>query len=37
MELIVPDGGAAAGWTLHIIYVYNSTLVFSRGSAELTF
>lgn len=37
MELIVPDGGGAAGWTLHIIYVYNSTLVFSRGSAELTF
>jgi hypothetical protein len=37
MELIVPAGGGADGWTLHIIYVYNSTLVFSRGTAELTF
>lgn len=37
MEVIVPDGGGAAGWTCHIIYVYNSTLVFSRGSCEITF
>lgn len=37
MEVIVPDGGGAAGWTMHIVYVYNSTLVFSRGTAEITF
>ena len=37
MEVVVPDGGGANGWTMHIIYVYNSTLVFSRGSCELTF
>lgn len=37
MEVVVPAGGGAAGWTLHIVYVYNSTLVFSRGTAEFTF
>lgn len=37
MELVVPDGGGAAGWTLHVVYVYNSTLVFSRGSCEISF
>lgn len=37
MEVIVPDGGGALGWTMHIVYVYNSTLVFSRGSCEITF
>jgi hypothetical protein len=37
MEVTVPDEVSALGWTLHIIYVYNSTLVFSRGSCEITF
>jgi hypothetical protein len=36
---IVPPAYVAApsGWTLHIVYVYNCTLVFSRGTAELQF
>lgn len=36
---IVPPQSVAAplGWTLHVVYVYNSTLVFSRGTAELQF
>jgi hypothetical protein len=38
LEVTPPQGVAApSGWTLHIVYVYNSTLVFSRGTAELTF
>lgn len=37
LDVIVPDGGAAAGYTLHVVYVYNCTAVFSRGSCELTF
>ena len=28
---------SADGWTLHVVYVYNCTLVFSRGTAELQF
>jgi hypothetical protein len=36
---IVPPVAVAApnGWTLHVVYIYNSTLVFSRGTAELSF
>jgi hypothetical protein len=36
---IVPPAAVAApnGWTLHVVYIYNSTLVFSRGTAELSF
>lgn len=36
---ITPPSGvpAALGWTLHIVYVYNATLVFSRGTAEISF
>lgn len=37
LDIIVPDGGGAAGWTLHVVYVYNCTAVFSRGSCELSF
>ena len=29
--------GATSSWTLHVIYVYNATVAFSRGSAELLF
>jgi hypothetical protein len=31
------DVNSAAGFTLHVVYVYNSTLCFSRGTAELQF
>jgi hypothetical protein len=36
---VTPPAAVAAplGWTLHIVYVYNATLVFSRGTAELSF
>jgi hypothetical protein len=38
LEVTPPQGVAApSGWTLHVVYVYNSTLVFSRGTAELQF
>jgi len=38
LEVTPPAGvSAPAGWTLHVVYVYNSTLVFSRGTAELQF
>lgn len=38
MTITPPQGVTSAlGWTAHIIYVYNSTLVFSRGTAELQF
>jgi hypothetical protein len=29
--------GAANIWTLHVIYVYNCTLGFSKGTADLIF
>ncbi len=31
------DVASALGWTLHVVYVYNCTVVFSRGTAELQF
>ncbi len=36
---ITPPQAVAApsGWTLHVVYVYNCTAVFSRGTAELQF
>lgn len=29
--------GVTSSWTMHVIYVYNATVAFSRGSAELLF
>ena len=38
MTITPPQAVASAdGWTLHVVYVYNCTLVFSRGTAELQF
>lgn len=38
MTVTPPQGVTSAlGWTLHVVYVYNCTLVFSRGTAELQF
>jgi hypothetical protein len=38
MTITTPQNvSAPSGWTLHVVYVYNSTLVFSRGTAELQF
>lgn len=37
LDVTVPDIASPAGWTLHVVYVYNCTAVFSKGTAELTF
>lgn len=37
MNITPPQSVGASSWTLHVVYVYNSTLVFSRGTAELSF
>jgi hypothetical protein len=37
MNITPPQAVGASSWTLHVVYVYNSTLVFSRGTAELSF
>ena len=37
LEVTPPPGGGPAGWTLHVVYVYNCNLVFARGTAELSF
>jgi hypothetical protein len=38
MTVTPPQGVTSAlGWTLHVVYVYNCSLVFSRGTAELQF
>lgn len=38
MNITPPQAvSAPAGWMLHVVYVYNCTLVFSRGTAELSF
>ena len=34
---VTPPFANTAGWTLHIIYVYNCTIGFSKGSADLIF
>ena len=37
LNIVPPAVAAPLGWTLHVVYVYNCTLVFSRGTAELSF
>lgn len=37
LEVTPPRVASPLGWTLHVAYVYNCTLVFSRGTAELQF
>jgi len=41
LNISVPSAAGQTGgptdWTLHVVYVYNCTLSFSRGSAELSF
>lgn len=38
-NLVVPyvSGGDTGGWTMHISYVYNATLLFSQGSCDYVF
>ena len=38
-NLVVPyvSGGANGGWTMHVSYVYNATLLFSQGSCDYVF
>lgn len=37
VNLQITTPTAAADWTLHVVYVYNCTASFSRGSCELVF
>lgn len=34
---IAPPSANALGWTVHVVYVYNCTVGFSKGSADLIF
>jgi hypothetical protein len=37
LKLDTPSVLASGSWTLHALYIYNSSLLFSRGSAEYIF